>query len=150
MTTTYTIEQIDGATLITNYRLQEYLKSEVPKISAMFGDKYNYQRCPVYKLADSSIFLICKRNNEITGHLICRLFESPFDVDTKILYQLAFYAKPDSGRTAYHLFQKFIDIGKKEANHIITMLTSRTNIKPRTLENLGFTELETLYRMEIK
>jgi hypothetical protein len=86
----------------------------------------------------------------MTGHMICFFTKTPLDPQVTILRQLSFYAKPDSGRTAYHLFHKFIDIGKKQANHIITMLTSHTNIKPSTLENLGFKELETLYRMEIK
>lgn len=127
-----------------------YIISEGPKISELFDNKLNWENTPVIKLADKFHFYICKRNGEITGHFIAALTFSPLDPTVKVFRQWALYAKPDSGRTAYHLFQKFIDIGKKEANHIITMLTSRTNIKPSTLENMGFKELETLYRMEIK
>ena len=99
--------------------------------------------------AERAIFLICRRDGEVRGTMIAFLTKSPFDPSIKILQQQHFYVKPDSGRTAYHLFKKFIDIGKTEANHIITMLTSQTNIKPETLERLGFKEMETLYRMEV-
>lgn len=148
-TTTYTIEKLD------RYRVhlptvKEYLFEVAPQISAMFDNKLDYRHTPIEDLAENYDFFICRRNGVITGHLICYIFTSPLDITKKILYQLAFYAKPDSGRTAWHLFQKFIDIGRKDANHIITMLTSRTNIKPSTLKNLGFEELETLYRLEIK
>lgn len=148
-TTTYTIEQLTTVTLFTD-EVITYLKSEAPKISAMFENKLDYRNCPLVHLVENYQFYICRRNGEITGHLICYIFTSPLDIKVKILYQISFYAKPDSGRTAWHLFQKFIDIGKHSANHIITMLTSRTNIKPSTLKNLGFEEVETLYRLEIK
>lgn len=146
--TTYTIEQLNRESF-KNPALQKYLYEEAPKISAMFDNKLDYRNCPVISLAENYIFLVCRRNGEIRGHMLCYVFTSPLDINVKVLYQLSFYVKPDSGRTAYHLFQKFIDIGKDRANHIITMLTSHTNIKPSTLENLGFKELETLYRLEV-
>jgi len=146
--TTYTIERLTNA-LITS-EIANYLVTEAPKISAMFDNKLDWNKTPFAHLIENYQFYICRRNGEITGHLICYIFTSPLDTSKKILYQLAFYAKPDSGRTAWHLFQKFIDIGRKDANHIITMLTSQTNIKPSTLKNLGFEEVETLYRLEIK
>lgn len=145
----YTIEQVNAET-VWSPDVRSYILEEFPKISELFGNKLDYKNCPVERLASDCIFLVCRRNGEIRGHLICYLFNSPLDSKVKILYQLSFYVKPDSGRTAYYLFQKFIDIGKDQANHIITMLTSQTNIKPSTLNNLGFEEVETLYRMEIK
>ena len=48
------------------------------------------------------------------------------------------------------LFDKALfAFGDCEADHIITMLTSRTNIKPCTLESKGFKMLEVLYRLEV-
>lgn len=148
-TTTYTLEQLNRFTVYQDDVLR-YLTSAGPDISKLFGNKLNWKNFPADKIADHGIFLVCRRNGEIRGHLIGNLFPSPLDPEVKILSQISFYVKPDSGRTAYHLFHKFIDIGKEQANHIITMLTSHTNIKPSTLENLGFKEIETLYRMEIK
>jgi hypothetical protein len=115
----------------------------------MFDEKLDWKIARSLSLINNAIFLICRRNGEIRGHMLCYVFTSPLDIKVKVLYQLSFHVKPDSGRTAYHLFQKFIDIGKDRANHIITMLTTHTNIKPSTLERMGFKELETLYRMEI-
>jgi hypothetical protein len=147
--TSYTIEQLNRET-VNNFDVVKYLYDECPKISAMFDNKLNFRNCPVRELAEHYIFLICRRNEEIRGHLICNLSINPLDLKVKTLYQLSFYVKPESGRTAYHLFQKFIDIGKTHANHIITMLTSHTNIKSSTLENMGFEEIETQYRMVVK
>jgi hypothetical protein len=148
MKTTYTIEQLDKTTIYDKDVLL-YLCDIGPKLSELYNNKLDYKNTPYEALADKCIFLVCRRNGEIRGHMICHIFHSPLDPKVKILYQLSFYVKPDSGRTAYHLFHKFIDIGKDRANHIITMLTSQTNIKPSTLESLGFKELETLYRMEL-
>ena len=148
MKLTYTIEQLTSEKDFTEH-VKKYFREEAPKISALFDNKLDYRNCPIYELAKNCIFLVCRRDGVVRGHMICYIFNSPLDPKVKILYQLSFYVKPDSGRTAYHLFQKFIDIGKNQANHIITMLTSQTNIKPSTLENMGFKELETLYRMEV-
>lgn len=151
MKTSYTIEQIKdpGENLPYDFDFIEYLLEVGPTLTNLFEGKLDYKNCNVRDLVNNCIFLVCRRNGKIRGHMICYLTNSPLDPKVKILRQLSFYVKPDSGRTAYHLFHKFIDIGKDRANHIITMLTSHTNIKPSTLENLGFKELETLYRLEI-
>jgi hypothetical protein len=148
MKTSYTIEQLVNPEDFTEH-VKKFFREEAPKISEMFDNKLNYKNCPIYEIAKKYIFLVCRRDGEMRGYMICFLTNTPLDPEVKILRQLSFYVKPDSGRTAYHLFQKFIDIGKDRANHIITMLTSQTNIKPSTLENYGFKKLETLYRMEI-
>lgn len=150
MKTTYTIDRLSIFEIYGDTDVVAYIKEVAPIISERFGNKFNYKNIDMVDMVENKIFLICRRNEKITGHLICFLTYNSLDPEVKILRQLAFYAKPDSGRTAYHLFQKFIDIGKKQANHIITNLTSQTNIKSSTLENYGFKELETLYRMEIK
>jgi hypothetical protein len=151
MSTKITIEQI------TKERLEKksddfvkYLSETGPEISKLFNNTFDWKNCALEMMVEKCIFLVGIRNGEIRGHMICYVFNSPMDIKVKILNQLSFYVKPDSGRTAYHLFHKFIDIGKDRANHIITMLTTHSNIKPSSLKNLGFEELETLYRLEIK
>lgn len=148
-TTTYAIEKLDKYT-VHDDEVVKYLWEVGSHLSHLFGGHLDWNSTPYELLAEHRQFYICRRNGEITGHLICHIYRSPLDVTKKILYQTSLHAKPDSGRTAWHLFQKFIDIGRKDANHIITMLTSQTNIKPSTLENMGFEKLETLYRMVIK
>lgn len=147
-TVVYTIERIHKAEQFTP-EIKKFLKEEVPNISKLFGDKYNYNNCIQHAFAQAGILLFCRRGNEITGLMIAFLNRSPFDHKILILQQQLFYVKQHSGRTAYHLFKKFIDIGRSEANHIITMITSQTNIKSVTLERMGFKELEVLYRLEV-
>lgn len=149
---TYTIEQVTIENLY-NIDLLRYFQSEMPALSKRFDDDFNYKNLKdshMERMVQDCMFYICRKNGEISGHLICELINSTFDPEVKILNQISLYAKPGSGRTAWHLFQKYIDIGKARANHIFTMLTSETNIKPSTLENMGFKYAETVYRMEIK
>lgn len=142
----YTVERI----LFFTDELQNFLDREGSEISKLFDDHFDYRYAAVKIMIEKGIFLIGRRNGEIRGLHISWLSKSSLDTNIKILQQQLFYVKPDSGRMAWHLFQKFIDIGKTEANHIITMLTSKTNIKPATLKKWGFKELEVLYRLEIK
>jgi hypothetical protein len=151
-TTTYTIEEVTMEYLENNFNridFTKYISTAGPELTRMFDYKLDWVNTPIKLLIEKCIFLVCRRNGEIRGHMICRITTNPLDLNIKMLTQVSFYVKPNSGRTAYHLFQKFIDIGKDRANHIITMLTSQTNIKPSTLENLGFKEVEMVYRMEI-
>ena len=148
MMITYTIEQLKKPEDFKK-DVVDFLNTEAPKINKMFGDHFDYVKFPWYAFAHAGIILICRRNGKVRGMFLASLCESIFDKNVKILQQELFYVKPDSGRTAYHLFKKFIDIGKSEADHIITMLTSQTNIKPTTLNNLGFKETEVLYTLEV-
>lgn len=147
--TTYTIERVTRETTYHNWKFLKYIEEIGPTLTKLFDGKLDWNNTNFSYLIDNCYFLVCIRNGEIVGHMICNLGNTPLDPSVKILRQISFYTKPNSGRAAYLLFQKFIDIGRKEANHIITMLTSHTNIKPETLERYGFNELETLYRMEV-
>lgn len=130
--------------------LKNFIETEGFEISKMFDGVFNHHNAAVELLIKNAVFLVGRRDGEIRGLHVSWLFKSPLDTTVSILQQQIFYVKPDSGRTAFLLFDKFIDIGKNEANHIITMLTRHTNIKPETLNKLGFEEKEVMYRMEIK
>jgi len=90
---------------------------------------------------------ICLRNGEPVGLLLCQIYPSTFDPTLKILYQDLLYGKPGT-KAAKLLLDDFIAFGKANAQHILTMIAKGTNIKGRSLERLGFTKLEELYRME--
>lgn len=143
--TTYTVER---ATEYTE-ELRNFVNLESKYLADLFDNKLDPSGAAIEGMIKHAIFLVGKRDGEIRGVHISWLTKCPLDMNTKILQQQLFYVKPDSGRLSYHLFNKFIDIGRSEANHIITMLTRQTNIKSHTLENLGFKELEVLYRMEV-
>ena len=148
----YTIDRVNSEEL-KKYDFAKYMLDQLPLFKEKFTGDFNLDNMTnegAHHLLDGKMFFICRRDGEITGHLICEIYTHPFDQDLRVLQQISLWVKPDSGRTAYHLFQKFIDIGKCEADHIYTMLTSETNIKPSTLERMGFKYAETVYRMEIK
>lgn len=141
----YTVEKID--TLDDEFRT--FLKAEMYELSKMYDGVFDPNYCAMKEMLQKGIVFICRRNGEVTGFHISWLSRSSLDVTKKVLQQQIFYVKPDSGRSAYHLFKKFIDFGKSQADHVITMIASHTNIKPSSLESLGFKELETLYRLEV-
>lgn len=145
MTIDYKVERA----IWPSVEILKFLDQNLPDLAATFEGAFDFRNANVSEMIRSGIFLVGRRNGEIRGLHISWLFKSPLDMNTKVLQQQLFFVKPDSGRMAYHLFQKFIDIGKTEANHIITMLTRHTNIKPKTLNSMGFKELEVLYRLEV-
>jgi hypothetical protein len=59
------------------------------------------------------------------------------------------FTKKSSGRATHILMNAFIDFGKANANHLFTMVAEQTNIKARSLDRLGFKQVETLYRLEV-
>ena len=149
METTRTIYTVEQAKFF-NDELEEFFIKEGPEISKTFDYIFDYNFANYSRMIEKGIFLIGRKNGKIQGFHVSWLNNSSLDVRVKVLQQQIFYVKPERGsRMAYHLFQKFIDIGKTEANHIITMLTSHTNIKPSTLKRWGFKEMEVKYRMEI-
>ena len=143
---TYTIERVYQT---TPPEVFDFLVEEIPKISERFSDKFNWRMIDLEQLLKDKTFFYCTRNGEVVGFILCTFMRSTFDPTNIVLMQDLFYVKPNSGKAAYLLFKKFIDIGKSKANHIITMLTSQTNVKPSTLKKFAFKELETLYRLEV-
>ena len=146
--TVYTIERVCSIKEISIAQLR-FLDEIVPQANEMFGNSFNLKKVSYPRMLEKGVVFFCKRDGEVTGIMVSSLGRSAFDLETIIFTQQLFYVKPASGRTAYHLFKKFIDFGKENANHIISMITSQTNIKSSTLKRWGFKELETWYRMEV-
>lgn len=88
-------------------------------------------------------------NGRATGLMLARLFKSVFDGTTVVYKQDLLYGRPGS-RAVKLLLEDFIDFGRANADHVITCIGEHTCIKESSLEKLGFSKLETLYRMEIK
>lgn len=116
------------------------------ELSERIGHKFNWQN---FHLPVGYRLTFCYRDDAPVGYMIARLSGSVFDSTLKVLRQDLLYAKPGT-RAARILLNDFIDFGKRNANHVITNIAETTNIKPRSLEKLGFKKLETLYRMEIE
>lgn len=139
-----TIDDIDG-------QLASFFVIEAQKLSESVDGRFNGGKAfDFLSYARGSYLLVIYRNNEPVGVSLSRLYPSIFDERTRILKQDLIYVKPNSGRAAYLLMQQFIAFGKKNADHILTSKQYvGTNMKPRSLEKLGFKEVETLYRLEV-
>lgn len=136
------LEDIDGA-------IAEFLLYAAEHLANLYGHPFNWRNFDFAGYARQGLFLVCFKDGEPVGALLARLYDSVFDPETRILMQDELYAKQGSGRAAHLLFQHFIDFGRANANHIITQIAHRTNIKRRSLERLGFEKLEELYRLEV-
>lgn len=117
------------------------------KVNKQDGSKYDWESFPLKRFAEEHLLLMCYRNGQPVGFLAGTIFGSFFDPRIKILYQNLLFSLPNT-RSSLLLLKEFIDFGKTNANHTISVIGQNSNIKPRSLLRLGFTKLEELYRME--
>lgn len=141
----YTTKLINGAELTSDMIVFIYRAGK--EMNAAYGNKYDFAGFPIRDFVARDKLWVCFRDQEIVGFMAASLGSSFFDPKVKILRQHVLYGKPGT-RAAHYLLKSFIDFGKANAKHLISVIGSETNIKPRSLERLGFKELETLYRME--
>lgn len=116
--------------------------------SKMYGDLYDWNNFDLDRYLWSGRIVICERDGKPVGVMLSRILSSLFDHNVKILKQDLLYAQPGT-RAAHVLMKDFIDFGKLHANHIVTMIGEKTNIKGKTLEKIGFKKLEQYYRIEV-
>lgn len=145
---TYTIETLDIKT-VSEKDLQE-IADLAQRTAEAFENKFDWRKFKVLKYIALARLSVCRRDGKIVGMMLARLCSSLFDDSKKILMQDLLVTEPGAWRAAKLLLDDFIDFGKGNANHIITMIAGPTNIKPRSLKKLGFHKLETHYRMEIE
>jgi len=142
----YTVKQLRPGDL-DEPGMDDFLSESGVQINYLYGNLYQWGYFPVDAIVSDHVFLVCYRKHRKVGMLIATFSPSMFDPTIKVLQQRILYAEPGTF-AAYHLLREFIDIGKRRADHVITMIGGATRIKPRTLLALGFKELETLYRLE--
>lgn len=114
----------------------------------VYGNKYDWKNFPILDFIDSHYFAICFRNDKPVGFICGTLTHNGFDRKIITLRQTLLYAVPKT-RATLLLLKDFIDFGKENANHIITGIGTETNIKPKSLEKLGFKHLEQVFRLEV-
>jgi len=137
-----TLEQILSGTL------REFLAESADDLSARYGRTFDWRNFRIRRyLRQGGRIAICYRDGKPVGLMAARLFESVFDPEVRILMQDTLYAKSGT-RAAKLLLDEFIDFGRAHANHVLTTIASATNIRPRSLEKLGFEKLEETYRLE--
>ena len=144
----YTIKRLRDERDFTG-PVSAFLLEESEKVSALFDHKYDWTKFNHIEYARNQLFLIAQKDGEPVGMLLAGFLKSAFDDSIDILCQHLLYTKSPGNRAAHLLMRHFIDFGKSHANHIVTMIGSKTNIKPRSLERLGFEKIEELYRIEV-
>lgn len=147
-TATYTIERVLPEHL-QDQKLLEYLATSAKQVAKLYGNKFDWKNFSLRGYLSRYRFMLCRRNGVPVGFMMARLYDSIFDPEKAILMQDLLFAEPGT-RAAHVLMQDFIDFGKANANHIITMIAEHSNIKPSSLERYGFKQLETLYRIEVE
>lgn len=144
----YTTRQLKVEDL-DNPNILQFLKSGAETVCAAYERKFDWHKFGIVAYIINHRFVVCFRNEVPVGFMLSRFFPSIFDPTVKILFQDSLFQVPGS-RAVKYLMQEFIDFGNSNADHVISVIGKETNIKRQSLEKLGFKELETLYRMEIK
>lgn len=143
---TYTVKQLKYYFDLEDWELAMFHRGAAA-LGLLYGEK-DPQQFPIEGVMRHGIVFMCYRDGNPCGFLIASKNRYLFDPRKTMLRQETFFAEPGT-RAAWYLFNEFLDFGKRNANYIVTMIGKHTNLTPRTLERLGFEELETLYRMEI-
>lgn len=139
----YTIEHVMSIDI--DEALIEYIKSAGSKLNLMYGTNYKVlENFDLYRFADTNYLWVCKRDGQYVGFLAASRMVSFFDRDVVQLVQQLLYAEPGT-RASLLLLREFVDFGKRHADHVISVIGNKTNIKKRSLERLGFKELETVF-----
>jgi len=142
----YIVKQIGIKDL--NGLLLRFIADNGDQLNAMYGNKFNWSTgFPLRYTIEKHVFLVCYRNQEPVGFMIATLQPMIFDITKTVLRQETLFAKYP--KATYELLRYFIDLGKLRANHVITCIGAKTNIKPESLRRLGFTKLEEWYRLEV-
>lgn len=126
----------------------DFIALSADAVNKMYGNKFKWHSFPILKFVRDQHLWICYRDKSPVGFMAASLYKNFFDMDCKILKQQLLFAIPGT-RAPNLLLKEFVDFGKIHANHVITMIAKETNIKPRSLERLGFSSLEELYRLEV-
>lgn len=128
-------------------KLIQFIGEAGKKLNQQYDQNYDYNHFPIREFVKKHYLCVCYRDGSPVGFLAASLFSSFFDSKCRILYQNLLYSLPNT-RATYFLLRDFIDFGRLHANHIITVIAEKSNIKPQSLIKLGFKKLEESYRME--
>jgi len=145
---TYTIETLTWDKIKDDHYLIMWMAHHAAKVAEMYGSWVKWQNFDIKTYAERQRIRLCRRDGDPVGVMLASIYPSVFDNSVLIYQQDLLYARPGT-RAAKLLMDDFIDFGKGHAKHIISMIGANTNIKPKSLERLGFKKLEELYRIEV-
>lgn len=125
-----------------------FIAESAEHLNGLYEKNYNWRKIDIKIFATLNYLTICYRDETPVGFLAATFYRAFFDREIFLLQQNVLFSKPNT-RAALLLLRELIDFGKCSANDVITMLAKHTNIKPRSLERLGFRKFEELYRLEL-
>lgn len=128
--------------------VRDYLLAAAASANVQHGNKFQWINFPI-NYFDQHYANMAFKDGEPVGFMLAMLTRSIFDPHTILLRQDLMWVPGSSYGVSRRLLLDFIDFGRLNAHHILTMRGAHTNIKASSLERLGFKELETLYRMEV-
>ena len=129
------------------------------KLDVLAFVQHKYQTLPAFKsfsLSDASIARMLKycdvhvaynSENAVVAIMVTYFGRNFLDDSIKTLSLEAIAS--DSPIATVKLFELFVDMGKKYADHLIMSKGISTNLKNSTLFKLGFKPLETVYKLEV-
>ena len=142
----YTVKQITLNDL--SGILLRFIADNADKLNAIYGNKFDWAHgFPLKYCVKNHVVLVCYRDSEPIGFMLGSMNPMLFDIKKTVLRQEILYAKYP--KATIELLRYFIDLGRLRANHVITCIGKHTNIKPRSLEKLGFTKMEEWFEMEV-
>lgn len=118
------------------------------RLNVLYGESFNWHSFDFVRFASRNRVTICYRQGSPCGVMLAQVGSNVFDPDTKTLKQVALYATAGT-LAAYYLLRDFVDFGKSNANHIVTVIGDKTNIKASSLKRLGFNKIEEVYSIEV-
>lgn len=144
----YIVTKLKSADEIySNEKLGRFVIARANAINEKYEFKFNgWWDFPFEEyLSRGNLILVCWKGDEPVGILAATLTNNLI-TGKKMLFQD--HLSSVSPKATYLLLKEFIDFGKRNAKTIITCVGKNTNLKPKSLEKLGFEYMETLYSLE--
>lgn len=143
---------------MTNYTIKRITSESIGPVVVNFlfdcGEEieklyptYDWTSFKIFRFVRDHLLWVAYRDDKPVGFLMAVQAGHIFDPSIRTLRQILLYSRPNT-RASLLLLKEFIDFGKSNANHVITAIGQNTNIKPKSLEKLGFKKLEEIYRLE--
>lgn len=136
--------------LVNEETFQDYVVfflNAASELQAIYKTKYDWGLSKIREYASKNRLVVCTLDGNPVGFMASQMFFSAFDQSTRILYQDLLYSHHP--RATILLFKDFLTFGKAHADHVISAIGKKTNLKAKSLKALGFEELETVYRLEV-
>lgn len=118
------------------------------RAAEMYDGVLDWRKFKIDRYIRNHRVMVCYRDDRPVGVMLSRLYRTLLDPEKTVLFQDFLFAEPGT-RAAKLLLDEFVDFGKTHANHVISTIGLKTNIKRSSLEKLGFLKLEERYRMEV-